>query len=144
MKGVSVLIRKVWEKKDAGTLPPLTLAYIGDTVYDLYVRSYLVKEHTLVTGELNKIAISFVSAEGQAKAAHGLEPLLTEEERDFLRRGRNAKSSTHAKNASIQDYRMATGLETLIGYLYLTGQDDRIDDLMKSAAEIVMTNKAVL
>lgn len=122
-------------QRDARQMPALTLAYIGDTVYDLYVRTYLM--HTLDGNAhaLHLAAAKLVSAAGQAAAFRRIEPLLTEEEAGVFRRGRNAHSGTVPKNAQVSDYRIATGLEALIGYLYWTGADARAAELMQLAVE---------
>ncbi len=116
--------------QQAAQVPALTLAYLGDTLYDLYVRSRLVSTHEDTTGRLNRRAIAFVSAVGQSRALKALWDRLNEEERQIAQRGRNAKTPTAAKNASIQDYHFATALETLLGYLYLSGQDSRAKEIM--------------
>ncbi len=121
--------------RDARQLPALTLAYIGDTVYDLYVRTYLL--HTLSGNAhaLHMAAAKRVCAAGQAAAYRRIEPLLSEEEQAAFRRGRNAHSGTVPKNAQLSDYRIATGVEALIGFLYWTGQDARLSELMRTALE---------
>ena len=108
----------------------LTLAYIGDTVYDLYIRTYLAEKHGVSVHALHLAAAKYVCAAGQAAAYRTVAPLLTEEEGDAFRRGRNAHSGTTPKNASVADYRVATGLEALFGYLYLSGDDERMSELM--------------
>ena len=114
-------------------LPALTLAYIGDTVYDLYVRTLLVRRRPAGAHALHMAAAGQVCAAGQAAAFRRVEPLLTGEELAVYRRGRNAHSGTVPKHASIADYRVATGLETLVGYLYLTGNDARLIDIRIAA-----------
>lgn len=116
-------------------LPALNLAYIGDTVYDLYVRTFLVHRFGGNAHSLHLLSSRIVCAAGQAAAFHRMESVLTEEEMSVFKRGRNAHSATVPKNASITDYRTATGVETLIGYLYLNGRDDRLNILMKYATE---------
>ena len=110
---------------------PLTLAYIGDAVYEIVIRTVLVRRGNAPANKLHKQASALVKAETQAEMAERLAPFLTEEESNVLRRGRNAKSHTKAKNASFADYRMATGFEALVGYLYLQKKMDRIVDLVK-------------
>ena len=112
---------------DARFKNPLVIAYIGDTVYDLYIRGTLVKSSSEGINELHKKACSMVNARSQARAADKLFPLFTEEETDIFKRGRNAKSGI-PKNMSPADYHAATGLEAVIGYLYLTGRQDRIEE----------------
>ncbi|MBQ4061692.1 MAG: ribonuclease III [Christensenellaceae bacterium] len=109
---------------------PLVLAYIGDTVYDLYVRSTLVKSSSLGINEIHKKACSMVNARAQARIADKLMPLFNEEETDIFKRGRNSKSGI-PKNMTPADYHAATGLEAVIGYLYLTGKADRIEEFFE-------------
>lgn len=115
---------------DIRTYSPLTLAYIGDGVYELIIRSFVVNQGNTQVNKLHRHVSGIVKAETQSRLAGVLEEFLTEEEMSFYKRGRNAKSYTSAKNASIQDYRRATGFETLVGYLYLTGQHTRLMELM--------------
>ena len=111
-------------------MSPLALAYVGDTVYDLYVRTMLVSTTTLPAHGLHVRAAKLVCAKAQAEAYRRIESLLTEEESAIFKRGRNAHMGTVPKNAQILDYRHATGLESLIGYLYLSGKDERLGCLM--------------
>lgn len=118
---------------DPKQLAPLTLAYIGDTVYDLFVRACLVHEQERTPHALHIAATKYVCAAGQAAAYRKIAALLDEEEAAAFRRGRNAHSGTVPKNASVTDYHTATGLEALVGYLYLKGQDARLIELMRLA-----------
>jgi ribonuclease-3 family protein len=120
---------------DPAFLPALTLAYVGDTVYDLFVRTMLVHGADVPVHALHVAAAECVCAKGQAEAYFRIEPLLTEEERAVFRRGRNAHSGSVPKNARMADYRSATGLECLIGYLYLTRADERLCALMRVALQ---------
>ena len=113
----------------ADEVSPLTLAFVGDGVYDLLVRAYLVRQSNRPVGELNKIKVGFVNCKSQAEYAKVLIPHLSEKELSVYKRGRNAKSVTMAKHATMIDYRMATGFEALMGYLYLTEQFDRLVEL---------------
>lgn len=108
---------------------PLVLAYIGDTVCDLFVRTYLIYTYDVPVHQLHVMSTSFVKAGSQSEALHKIEELLTEDEKYIVRRGRNAKSGTIPKNADVIEYRWATGLESLLGYLYLTGQEDRLYEI---------------
>lgn len=121
--------------RDAGLLPPLTLAFLGDTVYDLYVRRMLIATTDVSPHEMHLMASRLVCAAGQAKAFRLVEAGLTEAELAVFKRGRNAHSGTVPKNASVGDYHVASGLEALVGYLYLSGQQDRLDALMEQAVE---------
>lgn len=119
------------EETDIKTYSPLTLAFIGDCVFDLLIRTIIVERANRSPHELHKMKSSIVKANTQAKLGESIQDLLDETEGAVYRRGRNAKSGTTAKNASVGDYRKATALEALIGYLYLTGQEDRILFLVK-------------
>lgn len=117
--------------QDIRTYSPLTLAYIGDAVYELIIRTMLVEEKNAPVNRLHHEASSFVKAGAQADAYFRIRDELTEEELSVFKRGRNAKSYTSAKNASITDYRTATGVEALYGYWYLTGQTSRMLEMAK-------------
>jgi len=121
---------------DIKTYSPLTLAFVGDCVFDLYIRTILVARGNSRPESLHKHKSKIVKAAAQAQMAESLSEVLTTEEADIYRRGRNAKSFSTAKNASVGDYRKATGFEALIGYLYLTDREDRIIELVKKAIEI--------
>lgn len=123
------------QTQDIRRYSPLTLAYIGDAIYDLVIRTLLVGKGNAPVNHLHRQASSMVKAEAQKKSLYRIEPLLTEEELSIYRRGRNAKSYTTAKNASVGDYRIATGFEALLGYLYLTGQMERLLFLVKTGLE---------
>ena len=114
---------------DVKTYSPLTLAYMGDGVFDLIIRSVVVGKGNTKASQLHLRTSQIVKAHSQAVLIETLVPYLTEEEMDVYRRGRNAKSPTMAKNASMSDYRKATGLEALIGYLYVTDQFERAVEL---------------
>lgn len=111
-------------------MSPLVLAYIGDGVYDLAIRTYLLSLGNMPVNKINRHACRLVKAEMQSKLIGLLEEQLTPDELAIYKRGRNAKSYTSAKNASIGDYRRATGFEALMGYLYLDGQYDRLTKLI--------------
>lgn len=122
-------------KTDVRAYSPLTLAYIGDAVYDLVIRTVVVERANRAANELHKRTVKYVNAGVQAAMIEVLTDELTEEELAVYKRGRNAKSHTSAKNASIQDYRKATGFEALVGYLYLTDQTRRLLYLVKTGIE---------
>lgn len=130
-------IKDIFELKDveAKQYSPLTLAYIGDAVYEIIIRTILVEHGNAPVNRLHQKASSLVKAQAQANLIHTIEKDLTEEELAVYKRGRNAKSATTAKNASIRDYRTATGLEALIGYLYLDNQMERALRLVKLGLE---------
>ena len=112
-------------------LSPLALAQIGDTVCDLYARVYLNDQFARSPHELHIAASKYVCAAGQAAAYHRMEPHLSEEELALFKRGRNAHCGTMPKNASAVDYHTATGLEALVGWLFLSGNDARLNELME-------------
>lgn len=111
------------------TLPTLNLAFIGDGVFDLLVREYLVKSDSSHVGELNKLKVSLVNCKSQAQMAQALLPHLSGEEAEIYKRGRNAKVNSASRHSTIADYHAATGLEALFGWLYLKGEDARIREL---------------
>lgn len=112
---------------------PVALAYIGDTVYDLFVRTKIMEKGNRHVTDMHKDAIKAVSAAAQAKSVHSIEDFLTEEEQNILKWGRNAKSGRAPKNADAVDYRWATGFETLIGYLYLDNRVQRLEEILTLA-----------
>lgn len=114
-------------------LSPLTLAFIGDAVYELCVRQRIVREGNMPVNLMHQKSVSLVNATAQSKALERIENQLTEEEREIYKRGRNATSNSSPKHADIADYRRATGVEALFGYLYLKGQNDRIDEIFALA-----------
>ncbi len=132
-KGIDAYIREQFDIKevDIRTYSPLTLAYIGDGIFDLVIRSIVVGRGNTRANELHHRTSHIVKAHTQAEMAEKLLPVLTKTENDIYRRGRNAKSPTMAKNATMSDYRKATGFEALMGYLYLTDQFERIVSLVK-------------
>ena len=132
-KGIDAYIREQFDIKevDIRTYSPLTLAYIGDGIFDLVIRSIVVGRGNTRANELHHRTSHIVKAHTQAEMAEKLLPVLTETENDIYRRGRNAKSPTMEKNATMSDYRKATGFEALMGYLYLTDQFERIVSLVK-------------
>lgn len=118
---------------DIRGLNPLQMAYVGDTVHDLYVRSMLLSRGMAV-GKMHRQAVRMVSAGAQARMLERIEPELTQEEADIARRGRNSQAKHAApRHADPADYAHATALEALWGYLYLSGQTQRLDELMKLA-----------
>ena len=116
-------------------MSPITLAFIGDAVFGLLVREHLINMGILKANTLHSKSVTYVKAGAQAGAAERLLPMLTQEERNILRRGRNANTSHVPKNANPIDYRNATGLEALFGYLYLSGCHERIREIFRSVIE---------
>ncbi len=119
------------EDKDLRTYSPLTLAYIGDSIYDLVIRTILVKKANCPVNHLHRKASALVKAGAQSKMMEVIEPVLKEEEKRVYKRGRNAHSATMAKHATMADYRRATGFEALMGYLYLKEDYGRMLDLIR-------------
>ena len=118
------------EPVDVRTYSPLVLAYIGDAVYELMIRSKVINHGSMQVNKLHKHSAALVKASAQAQLIKALQEELTEEELAAYKRGRNAKSATMAKHATMIDYRMATGLEALVGWLFLTEQYARLVELV--------------
>lgn len=116
---------------DITSYSPLTLAYIGDGIYEVVIRTIIVDEANRQVSKIHKSAAELVKAQTQAVMIKNIMEQLTEEELTIYKRGRNAKAVTRAKNASMGDYRTATGFEALMGYLYLMGKSDRMMELIK-------------
>ena len=123
------------EEKDIRTYSPLTLAFLGDAVYELIIRTLVVGKGNTSPQKLHQASASLEKAAAQSALLDRIEEELTEEEKDYVRRGRNSKPRTMAKNATTADYLKATGLETLIGYLYIKGDEERLFYLMKKGTE---------
>ena len=122
------------EKEKAGLYSPLVLAYIGDSVYEVFTRKkVLSKNPNLPAHKLHKENVKYVKAKAQSDAMEKIESILTEQEIAIYKRGRNAKSATVPKNANLVDYRRATGFEALIGFLELSGQYERLSEIMDIA-----------
>lgn len=117
-------------QKELETYHPLAFAYVGDAVYDLIIRTMVVSQGNRRPNRYHHDVINYVSAAAQTRMYHEIKDSLTEEERHVFRRGKNVKMISPAKNQSLHDYRMATGFEALMGYLYLTGRTDRIVELL--------------
>lgn len=115
--------------KEARQLSPLQLAYVGDAVYELLIRHYIISHKNISVHKLHKESIKFVKAKGQKDILFKIKDNLTEEEWNTVKRGRNAKSGTIPKNADLQDYKYATGFEALIGFLYLLKRFDRLAEI---------------
>jgi ribonuclease-3 family protein len=125
------------EAKDIRSYSPLTLAYIVDAIFDVIIRSILVSRGNTQVNNLHKRACAIVKAQTQADFADVLMDTFTEDEMNIYRRGRNSKPHTKAKNASTMEYLEATGFEAVIGYLYLTGNMDRICELINKGADML-------
>lgn len=107
------------------------LAFIGDAVYSLYVRNYIALNNNGKSGELHKLSTKFVKAKSQSEVIEKLLPIFTEEEMSVFKRGRNYKTQSVAKNSSVQEYHRATGFEAVLGYLYLSGQSERLNEILR-------------
>lgn len=123
-------------RQDARTYSPLALAYIGDAIYDLIIRTVVVERANRPANKLHHITVQYVKASAQALIVQTLMEELTEEEQAVYRRGHNSKPHTMAKNASAGDYLKATGFEAVLGYLYLNGRMDRVLELVKRGIEL--------
>lgn len=130
---------------DVKQLNSLALAYIGDAVYEIYVRHHLLVKGTVRPHQLHKAATSFVSAKGQAKVIREMmsSDFLSEEEIAVVKRGRNAKSGTVPKNTDVQTYRYATAIEALIGYHYLLKNEERLNEIVQYAIQFIENEKGV-
>lgn len=118
-------------------ISPLSLAYIGDAVYEVYVRTHIMKDANMPVNKLHKAATEYVKAKAQSDIIQAIADKLTEEETAVYKRGRNAHSNTSAKNADIVDYRRATGFEALIGYLYLSGDNIRLKEIIDMSIDYI-------
>lgn len=116
---------------DIQTVPAQTLAFIGDAVYNVYIRTYLTSISTSKAGILHKLSIKYVSAKGQSETIDKIMDMLTEEEIAVYKRGRNTNIHTVSKNVDVVEYKKATGFECLIGYLYVTKNNKRLDEIIK-------------
>jgi ribonuclease-3 family protein len=116
---------------------PLALAYVGDAVYELFVRRYLIMKGMAKVNDLHREAVIFVKATTQAKIIHELEQELSDEERKIVKKGRNAKSGQIPKNTGTIEYRYSTGFESLLGYLYLDGQLERLEEILNRIPGLV-------
>ena len=123
------------KKSDISQMSPLVWAYMGDAVYEKFVREYVIRQGLCKNGLLHMKSIKYVSAKGQANIVKKLEEFLTDEEKDIVRRGRNSHPHSTAKNADIIEYKYATGLEALIGYLYLEEKHERLEEILNKCIE---------
>lgn len=124
-------------EQDINMMPPLVWAYIGDCVYELFIRTYLVEKTKFKPHKLHIEATKYVKASAQANIVHIISKELEESELDIIRRGRNAENHHVAKNATIIDYAYSTGFEALIGFLYLQNKNDRLNKILNRSIEII-------
>ena len=120
---------------DVRNLQPLVLAYVGDAIYEAFIRTMLVTGKKANVHILHKTSVQYVKAKAQADIIHRINDRLTQDEQDIVRRGRNAKSATVPKNADVSDYRYSTGFEALIGFLYLTNDISRLKEILNLCIE---------
>ncbi len=120
---------------DIQTVPAQTLAFIGDAVYNVYIRTYLTSISSAKSGQLHKLSIKYVSAKGQAYTIDKIMEFLTEEEINIYKRGRNTNIATVSKHVDVIEYKKATGFECLIGYLYIKKENERLNDIVKKCIE---------
>ena len=125
------LLKSLYTEDDIRTVHPLSLAYIGDCIYDLYLRTNMISEYGhLNSKKLHEENIKYVNAKAQKEAFFKIKDILNESEIMYFKKGRNCKIKTSPKNYTINDYKIATGFESLIGYLYLTGKFERLDEII--------------
>lgn len=115
---------------------PLALAYIGDGIHEIMVRTYVISKYNGTVNQLNQRVVKMIKATAQAQVVREIQDRLTEEEITIVKRGRNQKSATVPKNTSVGEYRQATGFEALLGWLFLTGKEDRLVEIVTKAIEI--------
>ena len=127
--------REVLSEREAMQINPVTLAFVGDAVYSLYVRERLTLEVGGKSSDLQRTAAKIVSASGQSEFLDKVLPLFTETEEDIYRRGRNAKKGSKSTSATHLEYNRSTGFEAVLGFLYLTGKDERIKELLQKSDE---------
>ena len=128
-------IKREKDLQDAKLLSPLVWAYVGDSVFELYVRTKLINNSNAKPHKLHIESIKYVKAKSQADILKRITDKLTDEERDVVRRGRNAENHHVAKNSNVADYSQSTAFEALIGYLYLTKQDERLEEILNMCIE---------
>ena len=131
-------ISKKKEEEEINQLSPLTWAYVGDCVFELYIRTKLINETKLKPHELHIKAINYVKAKSQAEMLKRIHDMLTEEEQDIVRRARNTQNHHLPKNCNVQDYMYSTAFEALIGYLYLTKQNERLNELLELSLKYIL------
>lgn len=124
------------EVEEVNQMSPLVWAYIGDAVYELYIRTNLVEHTKLKPHKLHIESIKYVKANAQARILKELDQILTEEEKEIVRRGRNAQNHHLPKNANVQDYMYSTAFEGLIGFLYLTKQNERLNEILRKTVSM--------
>lgn len=137
MKDVTEVMKENSFEGKPKEMNPMVLAYIGDAVYELFVRMLVIKTEAAKVNTLHKLSVNFVKATSQAKALRGIEEMLTEEESGVVRRAKNHKNQSFPRNVSIKEYKLATAFEALLGFLYLSDKRSRLEELMKKSIEIL-------
>ncbi len=130
MKEIEGIIERKRSIEEVKLMKPLVWAYVGDCIYEIFIRMKLVNSTNLDPHRLHIETIKYVKAKAQAETLNKIYDNLTEEEKDIVRRGRNAQAHHQPKNAELADYKYATAFESLIGYLYLTKQDERLKEIL--------------
>lgn len=134
---LEVIGKEILTEQDIRMMNPIKLAYLGDAVYEMYIRTYIINNFKGNVNYLNKNTVKYVRASAQASIVKTLESKFSEQEMTIVKRGRNQKSISVPKNASITEYKLATGFESLIGHLYLTGSTERIYEIIKMGIEVI-------
>ncbi|MCC5910792.1 MAG: Mini-ribonuclease 3 [Clostridiaceae bacterium] len=130
-------VETIKDEKQVKLMAPLALAYIGDAIFEVFIRNYLINKSNAGVHQLHKNTVTYVKAKAQAEIVHQLENQLTEDEWGAVKKGRNQKSASAPKNADLIDYKYATGFEALLGYLFYTGRIDRLVEIMEKSVEII-------
>jgi len=128
---------KVMDINEINRISPLVLAYIGDAVYEVYIRTYIINRFKGKVNYLHRISTNFVKASAQAEIVRSILDELEDEEIRIVKRGRNQKSTTVPKNANLSDYKHATGFEALLGFLYLTNKKERLMEIIEMSIKII-------
>lgn len=135
---IKISFSKDITSQEAIQMNPLNLAYMGDAVYEIYIRKYLLLNYNGKVNEVNKKCVKFVKATAQSRVVNSIMEELTLDEVRIVKKGRNASPKTVPKNTDLIDYKMATGFEALLGYLYLTGDRERLEEVIKKAIVITL------
>lgn len=135
MTKIEEIIPRKKPLEEVRLMPPLVWAYIGDCIYEIYIRMQLVNNTKLHPHELHVETTKYVKAQAQAQVLTKIEEILTEEEKEIVRRGRNAQNHHLPKNSSLAEYSKATAFEALIGYLYLSKKDERLSQILEKCIE---------
>lgn len=135
------MLEEYIKKIDANSLNGSDLAYIGDAYYELYIRSYLLSLGYTKPEELHKLCINYVSAKSHAKIYETISEILTEKEKNVFNRGKNYNYKHHSRSTNVRDYLTSSGFEAVIGYLYVSGQNDRLNEILGLSLKIIEDRK---